>query len=674
MWFKKRAVRNFSYFFSVYLLLILLFTLFRVLLVLIELDSVETIPHKVPLILKAFRIGWRFDTVIACYILILPALLLSVFSFLRIRSRWIYSFITVFIASLSIGAFFIAAVDIPWFNHFSTRITSAVFNWKNSPGFVFKMIIEEPKYFIYFFVFLLFSIIFIFSYRRIRKYFFSRQNLLIREERRFPADQIIITLLMMGLICLGARGRIEKKSPIKPAAAFFSEYSLVNQIALNPDYTFMVSMMDDHNEENRELHLVRDDDAIKCMMQAFGISKLLPGSPIAREVHPKGLPLKANVVVVIMESMSGKCMSHFGNPHHLTPNLDSLANHSLFFNHVYSSGFHTSAGIYATLFSFPNLLNHHPLNQVIIPEFTGLGKTLYDRGYQTIYFTTHDEMFDNIGGFLKFNGYERIVSQKDYPTWQVKSTLGVPDHYMFENAIPYLNKLYTQKKPFLSVFLTASLHDPFIIPEDVPGFHPNSSYIDYKIVEYADWSIGHFLKIASKQAWFDSTIFIFIADHGKKVNRNTYDLSLQYFQIPLIIYSPLLIQPAVIEKTGAQMDVFPTVMGLLNQDYLNNSFGINLLKEDRPFAFFCSDDAIGCVNREFFFVSRHNGKESLYKFGNGSERNYLLKYGPLADSMRNYAFSMLQGSQWLVKNDKVKYGRKSSFFIHDEKKHQSMKK
>jgi phosphoglycerol transferase MdoB-like AlkP superfamily enzyme len=656
---RKIAISNLSYFVFVYFLLIIFFTLFRVFLVIIEFNSIETIPHYAPYVLKAFQIGWRFDTVIACYILIFPVFHFSLFSFLHIRSAFPYYFFSTLFVFLCICSFFIATVDLPWFNHFSTRITSAVFNWKSSPEFVIKMILQEPKFFIYFFVFLLFSLLFIFLHRKIRKYFYSRENLIGEEERRFPFDLVLVTLLMTGLLFLGARGRTAKKSPIKPSAAFFSVYPLVNQIALNPDYTFMVSMLDDQKEENKELHLVNDASAICNIMRAFSIGKLLPGSPVAREVRAIPPPLKTNVVVVIMESMAGKRMSHYGNQNKLTPNLDSLASHSLFFNHVYSSGMHTSAGIYATLFSFPNLLNHHPLNNVIIPEFTGLGQTLHDRGYQTIYFTTHDEMFDNIGGFLTANGYERIISQKDYPDWQVKSTLGVPDHYMFDNAIPILNRLHEQNKPFLSVFLTASLHDPYIIPAEVPGFRPHSSSTEAKIVEYADWSIGHFLKLASRQAWFDSTLFVFIADHGGLVVANTYDLPLQYFQIPLIIYSPRLIRPAVCEKTGAQMDVFPTLMGLLNQDYLNNTLGIDLLKENRPYAFFSSDDAIGVVNQEFFLVSRRNGIEALYRIKDDDLRNYLTEYPSLADSMRTYARSMLQSAQWLVKNNKTRYGRAS---------------
>ena len=32
---------------------------------------------------------------------------------------------------------------------------------------------------------------------------------------------------------------------------------------------------------------------------------------------------------------------------------------------------------------------------------------------------------------------------------------------------------------------------------------------------------------------------------------------------------------------GSQIDVFPTLMGILNQDFINNTLGIDLMNEDR---------------------------------------------------------------------------------------------
>ena len=69
--------------------------------------------------------------------------------------------------------------------------------------------------------------------------------------------------------------------------------------------------------------------------------------------------------------------------------------------------------------------------------------------------------------------------------------------------------------------------------------------------------------------------------------------------IPLIIYSPLLEDmPKIFNQAATQIDVFPTVRGLLNIPYENNSLGIDLLKEQRPYAVFSTDDKLGCISNE----------------------------------------------------------------------------
>ncbi len=123
------------------------------------------------------------------------------------------------------------------------------------------------------------------------------------------------------------------------------------------------------------------------------------------------------------------------------------------------------------------------------------------------------------------------------------STLGVPDDYMFEFSTPKLNDLFRDGKPFFAAYMTASDHGPLIIPEDVP-FHPRSNDMQHQIVEYADWPIEQFIKLASHQEWFRNTIFVFIADHGSVTENNIYDMPLSYHHTLLIIYAPYILTSA----------------------------------------------------------------------------------------------------------------------------------
>jgi phosphoglycerol transferase MdoB-like AlkP superfamily enzyme len=628
------------------------FTLFRLVLLFTEIKQLQILPDKFTLISKAFFMGWRFDTVISGYLLFFPLLILCVASFFRFNKALLYKIIHVFLFILYVFTFLICAIDIPFFNYYFSRLTIVVLSWMQNASFGFKMIFEEMSYLIYLFVFIAVCTGFYFSLSFIKRKIIKDVNDIVHENKiRYFIKLFLFSLLALAIMFLGIRGRIEKKSPIKVGTAYFSNYAFPNQLGLNPVFTFIQSYLDKINPENESLHLMDEKQAIYNANQYMNIPD--GNTPFVREINGNEQPLHANVVLVIMESMSANKMARYGNTKNLTPFLDSLASVNYCFDNFYSAGIHTFNGIFSTLFSYPALLKQHPMNGTVIPQYTGLSNTLKGFGYQNIYITTHDEQFDNVSGFLHANGFDKIISQKDYPSAKVLSTLGVPDHYMFEYAIPVLNDMYAHQKPFFATFMTASDHGPYIIPEDI-DFKPRNKDIHESIVEYADWAIRHFMDVASQQTWFDNTIFVFLADHGAVVGSNVYDMPISYNHIPLIVYAPKLLKTTqAIQNFGGQIDVYPTIMGLLGYKYVNNTPGVDLLKENRPFMFFSADDKIGCTNQEFFYVYRTNGNESLYKYKNQDTHNYLPQHKAIADSMKTYSFSMLQASQWMKSNNKT---------------------
>ena len=121
--------------------------------------------------------------------------------------------------------------------------------------------------------------------------------------------------------------------------------------------------------------------------------------------------------------MSAAKMSRNGNPNNLTPFMDSLAKNSLYFDNIYTTGKHTFNGIFSTLFSFPALYRQHPMK--VINNYDGIASVLSEKGYSTTYVTTHDSQFDNAEGFLRANKFQNIINESNYPSSEVKTTLGV---------------------------------------------------------------------------------------------------------------------------------------------------------------------------------------------------------------------------------------------------------
>ena len=625
---------------KLYLLVLILFTIFRLILFFTQLGRI-TASVATTDIFHAFFMGMRFDIVISGYLLLLPYLLLTLLSFSRFHKPTWGKILFWFVFATFTLAFLVCAVDIPYFNQFFSRFSVTAFEWMDNPVFVFKMIAEEPRYWLIMLPFLLMIAFFFLALKRLMAPLNRIDGNTFRWAVRFLAS-----LLFLGLIFLGIRGRIDEKSPIRVGTAYFCNNAFLNQLGLNPNFTLMRSFLDSRKDENKSIHLMDDMLALANVQKYLGITKPDGQFPLARKIQfSPDSSLRYNVVMVIMESMSAAKMSRHGNTKNLTPFLDRISTEGIYFENIYSAGIHTYNGIFSSLFSFPALFRQHPMKESAMLKYHGIATTLKNIGYSTIYFTTHDGQFDNVEGFLKENDFDRIVSKPDYPSDKVKTTLGVPDDYLFEFAVPVLSGLSKKNKPFFAAFMTASDHGPYYIPD---YYKPRNKELRDQIVEYADYSLEKLIKLASKQAWFKNTLFVFVADHGAPIDA-TYDMSLDYNHTPLIFYNPWFIREnKVYSNPGGQIDIFPSIMGFLNLSYTNNTLGTDLFRQKRPCIFFNGDDKYGVLDNDWFLVVGTDHSISLYRYRQKDTHNYADEKPDIVRKMREYAESNLQTFQYIV--------------------------
>ena len=472
---------------------------------------------------------------------------------------------------------------------------------------------------------------------------YSRQPAFERFTIKSFSIKLGFFLLFALIIILSARGRLSGKSPIRIGTAYFSTNQTLNKIAQNPIYTFGFSVLKDMKSQ-KSIELMDEDEAVKLSADYLSIAVIdstLIRTREAWENENGASVLKKNLVIVIMESMGDYKMGRYGGPSNLTPHLKDIASKSIYFDNIYTAGIHTFNGVYSTLFSLPAVYKKQAMEVLMDVPHNGIAKVLREQNYTSSYFSTHDPQFDNVSGFLKANYFQNIYSE--YPEEWNLSNNGVPDHIMFETAIPILTDLSNTGNPFLSVFMTSSDHQPFIIPEGV-GFQPTTADISQQITEYADWSIGRFLELAAEQDWYNNTIFVFIADHGLNKG-NTYDMALSYHSTPLIIFSPFSEVSDTLHCLGGQIDLAPTVLGLMNIPYQNETMGVDLLKKHRPFMYFCADNKVGCLDKDFYLIIRPDGKETLFKYKNLSSEDHYGFYNEKVDSMKQYTYSMMQTTQ-----------------------------
>ena len=637
----------------IYVVGILFFTIFRLILFFTQLEQILIIPEAGKIFFNSFMMGLRFDTVISAYILFFPLLLLSILTFFKKDSNTVYKVLTYLIVFSFWISFLICATDIPYFNYFFTRLTTGILTIMNDFAFSFEMILREPSFLIYFFV----LIGVLYFYQKI--IFKITQKIISDRKINFNIHEtnyiFFLSVLTCCLTILSARGRLDVKSPIRIGTAYKSNFPLPNMLGLNPVFTFSRSLLDDMQNINQNYSLMNDDEAVANVKSYFNGNDTILSSPISRKINFKQPPKNYNIVLVILESMSADKMGYFNNQSpSLTPFLDKVSKEGIVFNNFYGAGIHTYNGLYSILTSFPSLMKKHTLKDVVIRNYSGLPKVLFENNYQTIFLVSHDSEFDNMGGFMRANNFQKVFSDDNYPSKEILSNLGVPDHYLFKFGLNEINSLNKNNKPFLAAFLTTSDHSPYIIPKNI-SFATNRTKEKEKAVEYVDWSIKQFIESASKESWFDNTIFVFTGDHGANWGEKKYELPLSYNHIPLIIYAPKIVTPEVNNSFGSQMDIFPTLMGILKMPYINSTMGIDLRSEKREFIYFSADDKIGCIDNDYYYINNLSVGESMFKLTDVKPINIISSKKEIADKMKNYSLSSIQAAQWLVNNNKTGY-------------------
>lgn len=663
----KLYLKNLKVLLTVHLVALGVFLLFRVVLLLTQWEQIETLPNAYELLSKSFLMGLRFDNALACYILSIPLVIYSIAALFNYNAKWLSKSIAIYYIVLYGSAFVLSTANIPYFDTFFKHLNSSVFNWAGEQSFVFEMILKDVSFLISAIVALIILISYsIFILRLFKKNYtqattpsqpattpslLATGNSITAPSKTVTIFKIAGLFVILAFLCLlGMRGRVALKSPIRVGTAYFSNYPIVNQLGLNPIYVFMRSTLDSKKNRNLKLNFIPDKEAISNVQGYFGIEEAMYHSPIAR-LQEAGKGKNYNVVLILMEGISAQHLETNGGISYL-PFLDSLTKTSLYFSNCYSAGIHTMNGICGGVFAQPSLLQQHPFKTTEIPIYSGFPNVLSHNGYQTAYFSTHDDQFDNIGGVMSANGVEFIMSQKDYPANRVLSNLGVADDYMFERAILELNRMASNDEPFFAAMLTASNHAPIVIPD---YFTPKSKEAKIQILEYSNWALAKFFAMAEKESWYDSTIFIITGDHGNIVGPQLYDMAISYNHTPMFIISPDIKVACEYTAPSGQIDIFPTVMGLLDLTYVNNTFGEDLLTTEREFIYFNADDVVGCVSDSLFYTYHLDGRESLYNYKEKSSINIIDKHRAKADEMKKYALSMMQASEYVTERGLINY-------------------
>jgi phosphoglycerol transferase MdoB-like AlkP superfamily enzyme len=129
--------------------------------------------------------------------------------------------------------------------------------------------------------------------------------------------------------------------------------------------------------------------------------------------------------------------------------------------------------------------------------------------------------------------------------------------------------------------------------------------------------------------------------------------------VPLLFYAPELLLSQARHEVVSQIDVLPTIAGMLHQSYTNTTLGRDLLnsknKMDAAFIIHHDEGNIGVVTDDYFYVKNLRiSKQELLPLNS----NYLQLNNAQQDSVKaklsELTSAMYETAKWMLVNNKAK--------------------
>lgn len=425
----------------------------------------------------------------------------------------------------------------------------------------------------------------------------------------------LILLLLTGLLFLPIRGGVTV-STTNTGKVYFSQNSYLNHAAVNPMFSLMESLT--HQEDFAAQYRFMDEKEADKIFSSMVSQRDDNTYPLLTPQAANGTP---DILIVVMESFASDLLPSIGTQKNVAVQLDSIAQKGILFTRFYANSFRTDRGLVSILSGYPaqptTSIMRYPAKSAHLPS---IARTLTkERHYATSYYYGGDVDFANQRSYLVSQGYQKIISDSDFPLEDKLSKWGVPDHIVANRLLADL-KSQQQGGPRMRVFQTSSSHEPF----DVPYKRLKDNRLN--AFAYTDSVIGHLLREYSKLPRWKNTLVILVPDHVGSYKEHLDNFDRSRYQIPLILTGGAIAKPLKIKLIGSQQDIAATLLGQLHVKHDDFLFSKNMLSDATPkFAFFTVPDAFGVVSEENSLIYDNQAKKVVYD--RGSKLGYNKKRG-----------------------------------------------
>lgn len=405
----------------------------------------------------------------------------------------------------------------------------------------------------------------------------------------------------------------------KPEQIYLSSNIYAQEIGKNGPYEFISAFRNNSLDyfkfyptisESRATEIVRS--LIKQDNQTF------TDDFVKRHTASKAAEIRRNVVFVVVESLSAEYLGVFGNKNNITPNLDKIAGEGMLFSNLYATGTRTVRGLEALTLGVPPIPGSSIIRRPDNDGLFNIGSIFRKHGYKTSFVFGGFSYFDNLENYFSKNGYE-ILDRSNLKDSEISfaNIWGVADEDILMKAIEKFDSYNNAAEPFFSIIMTTSNHRPYTFPEgriDLPSGGGRKA-----AVKYTDYAIGKFIEEARKKPWFKETVFVIVADHCASSAGKT-NLPVDKYHIPFIIYSPGFVKPRIITNLASQIDVLPTILGLLNFEYDSKFIGRDILNYPADRAFIGTYQLLGYMKNDKLVVLSPKAEPEIHEITAGKQK------------------------------------------------------
>ena len=637
------------------LIFLLIFTIFRLV------TCIAFKPSTIPFneLIPSFIMGIRYD-LRWISIILLPVVVLSMvprwspFYSARNKKWW-----TWYLAVVTFIVFVFFAADFGSFSYNQTRVDAGAMNFAEDFGISWQMMWQTYPM-LWMIVGLLIAVWFFrWMYHK------SHWRVINKTDGKgipYRRKFFIIAALILAVFIYGNFSW----PPLSRNDSFKLRDGFKSFLAINPLQNFFATLRLRRPEFNeakaREAYPLMAEWMSLPDASSFSYRRLISPGSNALESQP-------NVVLVMCESFSMYKSSMSGNPLNTTPYFDSLSKKGIFFERCFTPHFSTARGLFALITGIPDaqLFKFSTRNPQALKQHTIIDNF---EGYDKHYFLGGNPEFNNFEGLLKNIDNLQMHSGDSFALPRI-NVWGISDKDLFLQA----NDVFkNQDKPFFAIVQTSDNHRPYMIPPGDSDFVKRTvseeelkkngfeSLDEYNTFRYSDYCFKKFIEAAEKESYFHNTIFVFVGDHGVAGDASafypaawtTHRLTDEH--VPLLFYAPYLLQPQKRTEVVSQIDVLPTIAGMIQQPYINTTLGRDLLDPNKKnnYAFITNTAGkIGIVTDDFFLVKHLNFADEELVPVKYTEQPYTrAQRDSIQQRLSAFASAFFETSRYMIMNNK----------------------